>query len=1375
MKNAFKRSIAFVLVMMLVIPMFISVHAYDISLELDKTTVNVIQSDADQTVEVTLRGAAAFDCCSTGGYVNVADGLTITGVYDWLTGAAIASGSLTYNSAKTQVQWFAETSTTDDENTQNLVTVTIKVPANTPTGDYAVTFSSLQANHEWGTPYDIESTTLNATITVSEAAVVTDPVYEIYYELDSTTDADPDHYMDYDDASATVTAYVYIVSDTAKTLQSFGIVMTNTAGLAVQSFAPNVATDASYEQYKENDNTKIYFGLLGKYNGSTYTNVSVSLPADTPVLLGTVTYTFTSSAAYDTEEAITIVENASFAAGTKNTDISVPEDPSGIVPTITTGTEGHLGAELKVTYDVTYNENKPATATATVSGMPATNPETKQYNISYSIATAPTLGTAWSFKEWNTSADGSGTPYAPAASYTDNADLVLYAIWEPASTTYTIKHWQQNIDNDEYTEVESDRQENVAGITGQLTAATANTYTGFTAQTITQETIADDGSTVVNVYYNRNLYTVVWKSQDGETTYETDTNVRYGAQPSYDSAAPTKANTAEFTYSFANWATATDAETGTAAASLPTVEGDEATITYYAAFSKETNQYTITFDKGAHAADGYGAPAAITDDYGTEITLTEATAAPGYTFTGWSDGSTLYSDLSVPYVITGTATLTAQYSENHYTIHYDINAADATGTVPADKELAYTESYTILAGTSLARTGYQFAGWNTQADGNGTTYSVDDVVSKLSETDGATVILYAKWTTDAYTITYNYDGATTTPSNPTSYNVENLPITLAEPSKTGYTFNGWTIAVKEGETGNVTIDGTDSNKLIAGTYGNLTVKANWIPAEVDYTVKHWQQNLDNDEYTEVTDDAETKQGYTEDETAAVAKDYDHFIAKAFSQVAIAADGSTVVNIYYDRETYTVTYEYTGNVPTGATAPVDANSPYKYGATVTVESAPATVTGYTFGGWKIGGADAGTTFVIDANTTVSGAWSLITYYIRFYKDDNTTLVEAVPFTAETESITAPTVPAKSANADWYENGIWGAYDITQLKDQDVVPSYAKKTFTVTFQDENGTNLTDQGSDPNFDYDDRTIDKPAVPDKPGYEGAWPSDITATPGNKDVQPIYTLIGYTITFDTDGGDAIAPLTYNIESTDTLPAAVNKLFSTFVNWKVTTADGYWTADSTFNAGTPVTGKYGNVTLTAQWTKDESYYIGDYKYAAAGYYLIRIKASAIDSSKIYKFGSDAMYYIDNEAYNLDGSAVFYTLIPDTYVSGVELNDAGLGLITTSDGERTEITYDNDINGDGKVTVADANAIFQMLAQAAHGGYYTDAQLSVEQRLKADTVKATSGEEYFGSIQDVNAIVKQLFNKTASQEALNSMFSCFAVIEEEQRKNKSIDA
>ena len=74
---------------------------------------------------------------------------------------------------------------------------------------------------------------------------------------------------------------------------------------------------------------------------------------------------------------------------------------------------------------------------------------------------------------------------------------------------YTVQHMIENADNDDYSLKETETKR---GQTGALTRATAKKYDGFTAQTITQKTIEGNGSTMVKVYYKRNVYEVKFYS-----------------------------------------------------------------------------------------------------------------------------------------------------------------------------------------------------------------------------------------------------------------------------------------------------------------------------------------------------------------------------------------------------------------------------------------------------------------------------------------------------------------------------------------------------------------------------------------------------------------------------------------------------------------------------------------------------------------------------------------------------------------------------------------------------------------------------------------------------------------------------------------------
>ena len=87
-----------------------------------------------------------------------------------------------------------------------------------------------------------------------------------------------------------------------------------------------------------------------------------------------------------------------------------------------------------------------------------------------------------------------------------SVSATVTAHWTASNNTkYTVIHWLENADDDNYTLEESVRE---TGTTGTETNVAAKSYTGFTADPITQKTIAGDGSTIVNVYYKRDIYEV---------------------------------------------------------------------------------------------------------------------------------------------------------------------------------------------------------------------------------------------------------------------------------------------------------------------------------------------------------------------------------------------------------------------------------------------------------------------------------------------------------------------------------------------------------------------------------------------------------------------------------------------------------------------------------------------------------------------------------------------------------------------------------------------------------------------------------------------------------------------------------------------------
>lgn len=166
----------------------------------------------------------------------------------------------------------------------------------------------------------------------------------------------------------------------------------------------------------------------------------------------------------------------------------------------------------------------------------------------------------------------------------------------------------------------------------------------------------------------------------------------------------------------------------------------------------------------------------------------------------------------------------------------------------------------------------------------------DPMPSAMVAAEGTVIAVY--YTRNTYTVSFETNGGSYVSS---IFDVKH-GATVTEPAAptfAGYTFAGWL----NGETA------FDFNTPVTG---NLTLTAKWEPKLVNYTVVYWQENADDNGYSYV--ETATKRGYAGSEATFDEKDYAHFVLGANSdRKTIAGDGSTIVNVYYQRQTYTLTF------------------------------------------------------------------------------------------------------------------------------------------------------------------------------------------------------------------------------------------------------------------------------------------------------------------------------------------------------------------------------------------------------------------------------------------------------------------------------------
>ena len=272
--------------------------------------------------------------------------------------------------------------------------------------------------------------------------------------------------------------------------------------------------------------------------------------------------------------------------------------------------------------------------------------------------------------------------------------------------------------------------------------------------------------------------TAQWTINQYTITFDTDGGSAVAPiTQDYNTAVTAPSNPTKEGYTFADW----DVEVPS------TMPAGDMTIT--AQWTIES--YTINFDAAGGSKVG-----SITAEYGAPITMPDDPTKTGYSFAGWSESYTTMPDCGDNGT---TKTITAQWTANTYTVQF--NANGGTGAMDAQSGFVYDEAQNLTANNgAITKEGYSFTGWNTEADGSGTAYADGASVKNLSSDVDGSVTLFAQWSINGYTLTlkanggkFSNDSDTYTTTLHYGVTIENLP----EPTRTGYTFSGWSPKIPE--------------------------------------------------------------------------------------------------------------------------------------------------------------------------------------------------------------------------------------------------------------------------------------------------------------------------------------------------------------------------------------------------------------------------------------------------------------------------------------------------------------------------------------------------------------------------------------------------
>ena len=452
---------------------------------------------------------------------------------------------------------------------------------------------------------------------------------------------------------------------------------------------------------------------------------------------------------------------------------------------------------------------------------------------------------------------------------------------------------------------------------------TGYTFTGW-------EPAFEEGATVP---LNGITYTAQWRVNHYTFTFDSNGGSDVAAiTQDYGTEVTAPANPTREGYTFAGW----DKEVPS---TIPAAD-----MTFAAKW--QVNQYTFTFD-----SNGGSDVAAITQDYGTEVTAPANPTREGYTFTGW--------DKPIPGTMPASdMTFTAQWQVNQYTLTFDSNGGSDVAAITQDYG---TE---VTAPANPTREGYTFTGWN------------KEVPSTIPAAD---MTFTAQWQVNQYTFTFDSNGGSDVAAITQDYGTE---VTApAAPTREGYTFLGW-------------------DKEVPST----------IPAADMTFTAQWQVN----QYTltfDSNDGSTVVVALTQDYGSAVTAP-DAFVREGYTFLGWDKDIPSTMPA--ENQSFTAQWQINQyQVVFVSENDVLSEATLDYGSAITVPEVPERE-GYTFLGWE---PEVDET-VPAHDVTYRAQWQVNVYTLTYYVNDEVAYTVEVPYGTAIEPYT-PEVPEGYEFKGWVE--------------------------------------------------------------------------------------------------------------------------------------------------------------------------------------------------------------------------------------------------------------------------------------------------------------------------------------------------------------------
>ena len=416
---------------------------------------------------------------------------------------------------------------------------------------------------------------------------------------------------------------------------------------------------------------------------------------------------------------------------------------------------------------------------------------------------------------------------------TVTSPMTLTAHWKAAEVNYTVIHWWENADDDEYAFHES---QELQGLTGATTTAVAKSYTVdgknifgesvndkvFTATTIEQKTIKGDGSTIVNVYYKRKTYTMHFKERQNSRTDLSTITKKWGQSISKEEWPTYKENgnwQIKASYYGNNQYLAYTSTMPMKDSTLWSTSGRRTLKAYYYVRNIEDTDYEL------HHTD-------VIKSSSNDLTIgkEDCYAIAGFTYSYGDPGVDGYYNNSKFY-----------YTRNSYKIKFINNGKEDKSVEKKYEQSISSENYTPARPSSLPDY-YEFDGWYDNELCEGEKYVFNGKTMPAQN-----ITLYAKWTAKKISLTYNLNNPEGTVDKDTKKVAAGTIASTVLPSASaieGYSFAGWYVADENGHMTNVAFNANDpilKDTNIIGKWlynGKLTVKyvADGVEAPKDNNV-----------------------------------------------------------------------------------------------------------------------------------------------------------------------------------------------------------------------------------------------------------------------------------------------------------------------------------------------------------------------------------------------------------------------------------------------------------------------------------------------------------------------------------------------------------